>query len=191
MSDPKVRGHVLKHTARFFRDECDPAIALRVNSAISIELRALLQEISPPEWYPRQLQVELLNAAALAHGNDDAAQRDFIRCGAMIALAENQFMMLLTKLLTPELFFRKVDRLWARDHQNSGRLELDQLDSSGRSARLRLRDVGGYAHSAAIWMGFMKGIMDEVSPRGVHIAQHGWSLSDPAANEIVYEVRWS
>ena len=191
MLEAKVRGHVLQHTARFFRDECDPSIALRVNSAISIELRSLLQEVSPPAWYPRQLQVELLNAAALAHGNDEAAQRDFIRCGAKIALADNHFMKLLTKLLTPELFFRKAERLWDRDNQNSGRLELEAVDAAARSARLRLCDVGGYAHSSAIWLGFMKGILDELSPRGLHIAQHGWSLASPAPDHVVYDVRWS
>ena len=191
MPEPMIRGHVIARTAEFLRSECDPALALRVNSSVSFDLTETLRELVPARWYPRDLQVELLSAIAHAHGDSAATERDLVRCGAQLALGNNDFMILLTKLLTPELFMRKAERLWTRDHQSCGRCELDALDVASRTARLCLRGVGGFAHEALVWQGFMKGILDAVIPSRFEITQRGWSWADPAPDEITYDVRWS
>src|SRR5262245_43844996 len=106
MLEPMIRGHVIEHTAKFFRSEVEPDFALRVDSGLSLELKTALREIGPAAWYPRQYQVELLRAVAEAHADEAATRRDLLRCGAGMAVGDNEFMKLLLKVLTPELFLK-------------------------------------------------------------------------------------
>jgi hypothetical protein len=120
--------------------------------------------MSPGGWYPRRLQVELLNAAAAAYADQDLARKDLMRCGAGLASVDNKFMQLLMKILTPELLLKKSSRFWLRDHQASGRCELDVLDAARHTGRLRLRGVAGYAHSSIVWLGWMKCVLEKLNP---------------------------
>ena len=189
MLEPMIRGHVIEHTAKFFRSVVEPDFALRVDAALSLELKTTLREVGLAGWYPRQYQVELLRAVAEAHGDEDATRSDLMRCGAAMAVGDNEFMKLLMKVLTPELFLRKVSRFWQRDHQDSGGDHLERLDAD--SACLRLRGVAGYAHSGLLWLGWMQEIFDEMGQAGAQIVQQGWTWSNPAPDEVVYEVKWS
>lgn len=191
MTEPLIRGHVITYTAGFFHKQCDPAIALRVDRELTLELRGALADMSAAGWYPRRYQVELLNAAAAAHDDRELARKEFMRCGAGLASVENHFMQLLMKILTPELLLKKSSRLWLRDHQQSGHCELDLLDSDRHVARLRLRGVAGYPHSSIVWLGWMTRVLDEVCKTGAEITQQGWTWSSPAPDEVVYEVKWS
>jgi hypothetical protein len=191
MLEPMIRGHIIAHTARFFRSECEPDFALSGDATLSLELKTALREISPAAWYPRQYQVELLRAVAEVHGDEAATRLDLQRCGAAMAVGDNEFMKLLMKVLTPELFLKKAPRLWLRDHQDSGGYQLERFDSDGRSACLRLRGVAGYAHSGVLWLGWLREIFGEMGQTGAQIAQQGWSWSNPAPDEVVYEVKWS
>ena len=191
MVEPMIRGHVIQHTAKFFRSEVDPDFALSVDAALSLELKTTLREIAPASWYPRELQVEMLRAVASAHGDEAATRRDLLLCGAGMAVGGNEFMKLLTKVLTPELFLKKASRFWVRDHQDSGGYHLERLDSDRHSASLRLRGVAGYAHSGLLWLGWMQAMFEEMGQGGAEIDQKGWTWSNPAPDEVVYEVKWS
>jgi hypothetical protein len=191
MTEPMIRGHVVTYTAGFFQKECDPEIALRVDRDLSIELRDALADMSPAGWYPRRYQVELLNVAAAAHQDQDVARKELMRCGAGLASVDNKFMQLLMKILTPELLLKKSSRFWLRDHRESGRCELDLLDSHRHTGRLRLRGVAGYSHASLVWLGWMTRVLDEICAPGAEITQQGWTWSSPAPDEVTYEVKWS
>jgi hypothetical protein len=191
MPEPMIRGHVIEHTAKFFRVECEPALALRIDSALPLELRVALREISSAGWYPRRYEVALLQAVAEAHGDEAGTRRDLLRCGASMAVGGNEFMKLLMKVLTPELFLKKAPRFWTRDHQDDAGYQLDRIDPVGRTASLRLRGVSGYTHSGLVWLGWIQGVFAEMCQAGWEINQQGWTWSNPAPDEIVYEVKWS
>lgn len=191
MVEPMIRGHVIQHTAKFFRNEVEPELALRIDAALSLELKTLLREIEPASWYSRQLQVDILRAVAAVHGDEAATRSDLLRCGGAMAVGGNEFMRLLMKVLTPELFLKKASRFWVRDHQDSGSYHLERLDNEGHNACLRLRGVAGYAHSGLLWLGWMRAIFDEMGQPGAEIVQQGWTWSNPAPDEVVYEVKWS
>jgi hypothetical protein len=190
MLEPMIRGYVIQKTERFFRTECDSSLAQRIDSALPLELKTRLPELSPAGWYPRHYQVALLSAAADAHGSEQLLRRDLMRCGASLAVGDNEFMKLLLKVLTPELFLKKVARLWVRDHKDSANYQLERLDPEARSASLHLRGVAGYTHSALVWQGYLQRIFGAICTH-CSVDQQGWSLANPAPDEIVYEVKWS
>jgi hypothetical protein len=191
MPEPMIRGYIIQHTTRFYRSECDPDTALRIDAALPLELKAELREIMPATWYPRRFQVELLQAIAHAHGDEESSRRKMLQCGAGMAVGENEFMKLLTRVLTPELFLKKLGSFWARDHQDSGGYRVDRVDAGVHSASVRLSGVSGYAHSALIWQGWIQQIFREISAAGSDVQQQGWTWANPAPDVIVYEVNWS
>ena len=191
MPEPMIRGHVIHHTVRFFRDECEPDLALQIEAALPLELKATLRELSPAAWYPRRFQAEVLHAIAQGHGDEESTRAYLLRCGAGMAVGSNDFMKLLMRVLTPELFLKKLPSFWARDHQDSAGYQLDKLDASAHSASLRLCGVRGYTHSALLWHGWIQQIFREIGAAGIEVRQQGWTWSDPAPDEIKYEVKWS
>jgi hypothetical protein len=191
MHEPMIRGHVIHHTARFFRLECDPAIALRIDASLPLEQREAMNDLSDPEWYPRRYETALLNGVSRAFEDEETARAQLIRCGTSLAIGHNEFMKLLVRVLTPELFVRKLERFWARDHRDAAGYVVENCDLERHSASLRLRGVAGYTHCGLIWLGWMRGILNEISPGGFSVEQHGWSWAHPDPDEIVYEVKWS
>jgi hypothetical protein len=190
MPEPMIRGHVIQHTIKFFRNECEQDLGLRIEAALPLDLRTQLRDIAPAAWYPRRYEVELLQAIAHVHGNEASARNDLLRCGASMAVGNNDFMKLLMRVLTPELFVKKLPSFWTRDHQDSAGYLVDQVDVSGQRATLRLCGVGGYAHSAVLWHGWMQQVFREMGAN-CEVRQQGWSWSQPAPDEIKYEVKWS
>jgi len=191
MSEPMIRGQVIAHTASFLRSQLDSSTARRLEDELSAELRITLGEIVPALWYPRRYQVELLDALVTVKGKGEPAYADLVRCGAGFATVENDFTKLLMKILTTELFFKKLSRFWLRDHQNSGNFEVQALENIERGVQLRLGDVAGYNHSAVLWLGWMQHVLQRLSGPASHIEQTGWSWSNPGPNHVVYQVEWS
>jgi hypothetical protein len=191
MHEPMIRGHVIQHTARFFRTECDPAVALRIDASLPLEQREAMNGLSDPAWYPRRYETALLAGVARAFEEEEATRTQLIRCGSSLAVGDNEFMKLLVRVLTPELFMRKLERFWVRDHRDGAGYVVEQCDLERRSASLRLRGVAGYTHGGLIWLGWMRGILNEICPSGFSVEQRGWTWSTPDPDEIVYEVKWS
>jgi len=190
MEEPQIRGHVLDHTARFYRSVYEHASIARIEGELSIELKAALESVTPAAWYPRRFQVELLKAFATVRGNSDATYGDFLRCGSSLAQPNNDFVKLLMKLMTPELFLKKLPRFWARDHKASGGFEIEPLGAAERGAQIRLSGIKHYDHGAILWMGFIQNVLAQLGTAGLVVRQEGWSWSSPGPQDIAYEVRW-
>lgn len=191
MDDAMIRGHVLEHVARFYRSSYDHSVAARVEGELSVEVKAVLEAVSKADWYPRRYLVELLKAFETVRGSGDAVYDDFLSCGASLAQASNDFSRLLIKLMTPELFVKKLPRFWTRDHKGSGALEIEPPVAGQRAARVTLRNVKHYDHGAILWMGFIQGVLAQLGTSQLSVRQDGWSWSSPGPQEVVYEMRWS
>jgi hypothetical protein len=190
MEEPLIRGHVLEHTVRFYRTSFDYSAAAHVDGELSIEVKTALDTLTPAEWYPRRFQVEMLNAFATVRGNGDSTYGDILRCGTALADPSNDFVRLLMKLMTPDLFVKKLPRFWSRDHKASGAVEVEALEGA-RGARVRLRGIKHYDHAAVLWMGFIQGVLKQIGASGVIVRQEGWSWARPGPQDVSYEVRWS
>jgi hypothetical protein len=191
MPEPMIRGHVIQHTVTYFRTQCDPDTALRIDAALPFELKAQLRELVPASWYPRRCEAELLQAIAHVHGDEESTRRILRRCGAAMAVGDNEFMKLLMRVLTPELFLKKLPAFWSRDHQDSAGYHLDRLDAEARRASFRLSGIAGYTHSALIWEGWIEEIFREICGASSEVRQAGWTWSAPAPAEVSFEVTWS
>ena len=191
MPEAMIRGHVLAHTARYFLAESDQLASRRLQAALTLELKAALDSVVPAGWYPRARHVELLGAVVACKGNGDATLAEFMRCGAAMTIVDNDFNKLLLKILTPELFQKRLARFWLRDHRDCGSCELQALDPAARTARVRLHGIAGYDHAGMVWLGWVRRVLEEVSGRSVDAKQTGWGWQSPGPEEIVCEIRWS
>lgn len=191
MPEPLIRGHVIIHTAKFFRTQSDRSTSQALENELSMPLRAALEHLAPAAWYPRHFQVELLHALATVRGRGDAAYGEIMRCGAGMVTVDNDFFKLLMKVLTPELFIKKLSKFWLRDHRHSGNIEIQSLEGTEFGGRLQLRDVGGYDHAAILWLGWVKRMLEVLAGPRSDVTQAGWSWSNPGPNEIIYEAKWS
>jgi len=191
MEEAMIRGHVLDHAARFYRSSYDHSTAARVDGELSVELKSVLDSVSRAEWYPRRYLVEMLNAFAMVRGTSDATYSDFVACGSALADANNDFAKLLMRVMTPELFLRKLPRFWSRDHKG-GAFELaPATPGEQRVARVMLRSVKHYDHGAILWLGFIQGVLSQLGATQLAITQQGWSWDSPGPQDVTYEVRWS
>jgi hypothetical protein len=190
MAEPMTRGHIILHTAGFMQTGA-PVAKHHLDIETSIELRTALDAMSAAAFYPRKYQSELLAALADARGRGDGGYAALRDCGAALRSTRNEFNALLLKVLTPELFIKKLPRFWLRDHGAAGTCDVESLDAGVGAARVRLHGVGGYLHAGIFWLGFIEGMLAEVAGATPVVEQSGWSWVDPAPNQIVYEVRWS
>jgi len=191
MTEPMIRGHVIAHTARFAREHIELASPYGFAGGVTPELNATLETIATAGWYPRRYEVELLEALAHARGRTDDARRDLQRCGSALAAMDNQFMSLLMRLMTPQLFIRKLPLFWKRDHQGSGMIEIDHFVDSANQAKIRLVGIAGYDHAALLWLGWIKHVLDGLCGGRAEVSQAGWSWPQPGPGEILFDVRWS
>jgi hypothetical protein len=189
MREPMIRGHLLLGTLDFLRTQSRGGVAQRLEDELSPDLQRALDGMTPAGWYPRSHHAELLAKLALK-GRDDATYRQLMHCGAGLAVTENQFSSLLLKVLTPQLFLKKLPKFWSRDH-TAGGLEAEAFDATLNSARVHLKNVPGYDYSGIVWMGWMKRMLDEICGSPVQVRQTGWSWSEPGPRDVVYEVQWS
>jgi hypothetical protein len=194
MSEPTTRGHVIMHTATFLQQSGAARNSL-LEAETSLELRTELEAMTAATFYPRRLHTELLAMLATSRGTggtgNDPGYTSIVRCGAALLSPQNQFSVLLMKVLTPDLFIKKLPRFWQRDHGSSGRCHVEALDPAAHRARVRLIGVAGYQHIGIFWLGWLNGVLRELTGRAPDVGQTGWSRDDVAPNEIVYEVNWS
>jgi hypothetical protein len=191
MDEPQIRGHVLEHVMRFYRDSFDHSTAARIEGELSIDVKAALDSLSPAGWYPRSHLVEVLKAFAAVRGSGDSTYGDFVRCGIGLAEAKNDFTRLLMQVMTPDLFLKKLPRFWARDHKSSGAFDVQPFEAAEHGARVTLRGVRHYDHAAVFWLGFIQGVLIQLGAPGLVVRQVGWSWSSPGPQDVAYEVRWS
>jgi hypothetical protein len=194
MSQPMTRGHVIMHTATFLQQNAAVKDSL-LEAESSLELRTELDAMAAATFYPRRLHTELLSMLATSRGTggtgNDPGYTSILRCGAALLSPQNQFSVLLMKVLTPELFIKKLPRFWQRDHGSSGRCQVEAFDAAAHRALVRLTDVAGYQHIGIFWLGWLSSMLRELTGTAADVRQTGWSRDDAGPNEVVYEVNWS
>src|SRR5688572_6499721 len=120
------RGYVLAATVSFLNETVGPAKAQEIFDRLSPDLRRVVRNVQPAEFYPIPLFAEL-NRAMVEHlaGTDEEKGRQvLLQCGRHTGReASNTFLKLLMKMLTPKLIVKKLPDFWRRDF-NFGRIEV-------------------------------------------------------------------
>jgi hypothetical protein len=192
MNEHSVRGYWLTGGVKFLRSYYPADSSERLLGALPKALRALVLDIQPLHWYPRAHHVDLLNALASAHRDEASAHQSLAAYGQLVASdASKGPLRPLIGILTPKLLARKLPSLWTSDHQQDGMLDVEIARVDDAQLGIKLSGLQGYAHVGIVTLGWIKGLFSALGARDVVLSQAGWSLSQPAPEELTGEVRWS
>jgi hypothetical protein len=192
MSEHLVRGHWLTGGVKFLRSHYPPETNERLLGGLPKQLRALVLDIQPVQWYPRVHQVDMLNAIASVHRDDASAFRSLSAYGHLVASeAASGPLRPLMGILTPKLLARKLPDFWRSEHQSDGSLEVDIAHVDEARLVYKVAGVQGYAHIGVVTLGWIQGLLGGLGARDVAPSQTGWSLAHNAPEELTCEVRWS
>lgn len=189
MTELRARGYILATTVGYLRETAGAERADRIIAGLSPELRDAITTVSPANWYPISLLAEANRTIveALAERNEDKARNLLLDCGRYMGHeASNTFLRLLMRMLTPNLFAKKLPDFWKRDFTGS-RLEIDVTE--GRLA-CRIFEARGHDHVGPIsagWLGFALQAMGKTIENTV---LHDWSLTAPNTNGVGFELLW-
>ena len=190
MTEPMLRGYLLQRATGFIDQYFSPEQSAKIRAGFPEPLRAVLADIKPAAWYPREHCVTLHDAIASASNGPDAAYESLVACGEFMATeATNTYLRLVMRLMTPGLFCKKVPSFWQRDH-SLGEFLVDNVDNEAKQIDMRLRNVAGFNHVGASCVGFLRFGMKAVGANA-KFQQTGWSLANPAPAEIKYQVTWT
>ncbi len=192
MTEPLVRGYWITGAVGFMGVHYSPEMSERLLTGLPRGLRTSAAQLGPAEWCPRSLHVELLKAIASVHTSEARAYDDLLAYGQYVG-SEAAHGPLKSFLLisTLKLFAKKLPILWARDHQEDGRLESDFAPIEEARLPLRLSGVRGYEHVGIAALGWIKGLMAPFDRKSLRVKQSGWSLAHGAPEEMTCEVAWS
>lgn len=162
------------------------AIMGRVPSAT----RSLLRDVKDVEWYPRRHLVEIYRALAAHHRDTDGKVAEAFnamgRASAERAIAT--FLQLVMKVMTVELFARKVPEIWQRDHRG-GRLEIDSSDLANRHLVYHLMDVKDYDYIGGALPGFQSATLTAIGCKDVTV-ESDWRVENPGPENVTCHFRW-
>ena len=108
-------------------------------------------------------------------------------CGKFMAReATNTFLRLLMRMLTPNLFAKKLPDLWKRDC-TGGRLQV-QVDE--QKLVCHIYDAEGYDHLAAVATGYATFALETMGKVVEKTTIHGWSVERPYQQGDWFELIW-
>lgn len=193
MTIPVLRGYTIKRTVTFLESGYFPAeVQRKIMEELPPEVKAALPQVQPAEWYPRTHLIPMLKGIVSVKNDDAGSYQDLVAYGSFVAAeATNTFLKLLMKILTPTLFAKKVPEFWQRDHQGSGRFEVDVQRADEGRIGMRLVGADGFDHICVAAIGFISFGLKSMGKRDVRVVQKGWSIATPSPHECSYEATWS
>lgn len=183
-----TRGYVILTTLKY----CYEGLALERRDKVVARLPpALLQSmptIKPAEWYPVDRVVQMLNLIVdVCEGDEKLAEQDLIGSGRFAAQeATNTFLRLLMKVLTPNLFAKKLPSLYLRDN-SKGKVDVEVADES---LVVTISNAKGFAHLPPMTMGWVLFALESMGkvPDTTHVSN--WSFSNPDPDEFAVSITW-
>lgn len=192
MDEPLVRGFEIERTLAFIESYFDEESAQRAIRSISDETLRLKSEIATVQLYPRAYLVEALRAIAKINPDEEAAYADLVECGRfMSSEATNTYLRLLLKILSPQMFAKKITTFWERDNRNCGNFDPNETEVSSGYMRLKMVGAAGFDHCAPVSAGFCSFVLSAMGKSNVGARQQGWSLENPGPESYVLELTWS
>lgn len=133
--------------------------------------------------------VELLNSvAALGRGDDANARDSLIDAGRYVAgEASTTFLRLILRVLTPNLFAKKVPSVWQRDFSR-GRAEAEISD---KRLVFRMFGISEMDHIPCTAPGFISFAMESMGKSIKSVSVHNWSLQEPCRDGAYFELEWA
>jgi hypothetical protein len=186
----KSRGYNFATTLRYIREGLPSDRRGRALARISPDTIAWVEGVvKPADMYPVEKLLEMLDAVVDAGNNDEAiAQHDLVHCGRFIANeATNTFLRLLMRVLTPELFARKLPSLYSRDHSKGA----VRADVSADRLFLTMSDLKGFSYIPPLTIGWVTFTLETMGKKLLSSKVSGWSVATRNVDEATVEFTWS
>ena len=191
MTTPLVRGRWVTQASEIIRSLGPDDVARRDPLTRIEELAQHASTFDENGWYPRRIHAELLTALAASSGGEAAARSLLERTGrAIVSYADDPFLRLAMKVMTPPAFVNAVARLWSVEHQTKDALTVELCDPQRGRAVVRLAHVDGYDHLGPVVTGWMRSLLQELGGARVTATDSGWTLANPAPREVRFELTW-
>jgi hypothetical protein len=175
----------------FIDEAYDEATRAAILGRLPPATREAVRSAKEVEWYPRHQLIAIYRALAEHHRDTDGKVAEaFTRMGkASAERAIATFLALVMKVMTVELFARKVPEIWIRDHRG-GRLEVDTSNLANKHLIYRLLDVKGYEYIGAALPGFQSVVLTALGCKDL-TTECDWKVADPGPETVTCHFRWS
>jgi hypothetical protein len=189
-TEPTVRGYIIASPLTYLDEAYSDAARSAVRSRLPAETRELLRQVNEVEWYSRVHAVNVYTAIAQYHReNDGNVQEALYTMGKGVATkAVGTFLKLVMRIMTVELFARKVPDIWLRDHRG-GRLEVDTSDLANNHIVYRLSDVAGYNYIGGALAGFQAAALTAIGCKDLEY-ESDWTIENPGPENVTCHFRW-
>ena len=186
--DNSARSYMLINTANYLKHKLGAAEGQRIIDSLSPATRGIVTAEKPASWSPMESYVELLKIVADQGKGDDSKARDsLIEAGRFVAQeASTTFLRLFLKMLTPNLFAKKVPTVWQRDFSR-GRAE---AEISEKRLVFRMLGISEMDHIPCTAPGFISFAMESMGKSVKNISVHNWSLKEPCVDGAYFELEW-
>lgn len=138
--------------------------------------RAYLSEVTEAianEVEPGAPRIELLSKLGehIAHG------------------ATNTFLRLLMRMMTPQIFAKKVGAIWKKDNRG-GHVVADTTDLGSNKLLLNFSDVDGFAYFRAICIGWMGFAFRRMGAKNVRVSFPDQDANEPYDESVQIAIEW-
>jgi hypothetical protein len=169
----------------------DDATRKRIYDALPPEVRAAMSTYKKVDWYPIEHFSAFLREIANVQPNEKAAHDAVADCGSTVSKdAANTFLKLLMRVLTPVLFAKKLEKIWARDH-DFGAIVTDISRANDNLIKIRIEDVEGYDFIGPLAVGYFRFAMTAMGKKNLKVEMTGWSLAKPGPRDLSYSITWT
>lgn len=163
-----------------------------VFAKLSPEVRALIPNLKPNDWYPRAQLIELLRLIATEHDESDRARSELVKVGTRMAYSvTNVFMRLVIRILTPALFAKKLPQVFKLDNRGEGYVEVDASRLADQRLTITFKRMLGYHYHSPVCEGWLRFFFQAMGKKDVQITVDPWSLETPASEQFSFELAWS
>jgi hypothetical protein len=188
--DFRVRRYAVLNAAAYMRETLGEDKAGRVVEGMSPTTREILSAGKPVDWAPISVLSEITRAIAdHANGDQERAKQMLITSGVYMAReATNTFFKMLLRIVTPQLFCKKLPDFWNRDFTRG---KLSVVDLTENTFVCRMEDMAGFDHGPCTAAGFTTYVISTMGKNVQSTTVDGWSLERPCSDGASYVVRWT
>jgi uncharacterized protein (TIGR02265 family) len=185
----QMRGYFLPAALAYLQGELGAERAQQLKDSFSPGLKTAIATARPVDWVPIEMMEEIAKVVVTHVAEEDPvrAQECLTQLGRQIArVATGTFLRLLMKILTPELFAKRLPHLMSRDFSGGGKVRVDVSQSR---IRLWMEDFRSNL-IGPISVGFLSTALEAMGKEVQSAKIHEWSLTASPPETISLEVVW-
>ena len=189
--EAELKGYNILSALDFAEARYGPAELEEIKRSLSPDFQAALPRLGRFDFVPRAYLGEITRAIARRHVDEDERVRVVAELGQSIAEgATNTFLRLMMRLMTPQIFAKKMPTIWAKDNRG-GVIEVDSSRLADKELTVTFRDIAGFAYFNAMCRGWLGFAFTRMGAQDVSIEFPNASVLTEDMEETTMVIRWS